>query len=332
MATSKDVPRSLVASKMTAASAPKSTSVVRHGYLLLVLSSAAFSVNGLLLKVILPYFDSTLIPFWRVTIVALTLGAALAVFQPQHLKVQPRHLPLLAIFGMFAVGVQQILWTLSVKLNGVSVATVLVYISPAVVAVIAWRLLKESLGHEKLVALLLSSVGVALVSRLNEIGAWNFEWLGVLVGVATGVAWATYSVFGRLSTRRYSAWTVTFYAFSFAALFLLVIRIASAITMTTAPVTLDLIFPGVAIQWWLVLAVMALGPTLGGFALYTVGLSHVPASVASLLGTLEPVLSIVLAFFVYGEVLNWLQLIGAALILWSVLLLSRAEMNGSRRT
>jgi drug/metabolite transporter (DMT)-like permease len=66
---------------------------------------------------------------------------------------------------------------------------------------------------------------------------------------------------------------------------------------------------------------LALGPTLGGFALYTIGLSHMPASVASLLGTLEPVFSIILAYFLFGEVLNLIQILGAGLILWSVIML-----------
>ena len=171
-----------------------------------------------------------------------------------------------------------------------------------------------------------------MVSRINEIGTVEFNWLGIVLGVGTGIAWASYSVFGRFTTLRYSAWTVTFYAFSFAALFLLLIRLVSALVMTAGTITIDLLFPAVGIEWWLLLVAIALGPTLGGFALYTVGLSHVSASVASLLGTLEPVLSIILAFFIFGEVLNWIQLVGAALILASVLFLSTRPHRNATRT
>jgi drug/metabolite transporter (DMT)-like permease len=72
---------------------------------------------------------------------------------------------------------------------------------------------------------------------------------------------------------------------------------------------------------WAVLLLLSLGPTLGGFMLYTIGLSYLPASTVTLLGTLEPVFSIVLAYLLFGEVLNLTQLIGAGLILWSVVML-----------
>ena len=66
---------------------------------------------------------------------------------------------------------------------------------------------------------------------------------------------------------------------------------------------------------------LTLGPTLGGFGLYTFGLSHLPASVATLLGTLEPVFSIVFAYIFFAERLDGVQVAGAALILWSVVML-----------
>ncbi len=340
MTTSKDALLSNVANKTTVEGAG-SAGMVRRGYLILVVSTAAFSVNGILLKVALFHFDSMLIPFWRVLLVALVLGVALAVRQPRALVVHTRHIPVFAMFGIVGIGMQQVLWTLSVQWNGVAIATVLASVAPAVVALLAWRFLRESFGYEKLFALLLSSAGVALVSRVYEIGTLDFSGLGILVGVGTGIAWASYSVVGRFAALRYSPWTVTFYAFSFASLFLLLFRIFSAFAVNPPPagsnastIALQLLFPGIGLQWWLLLVIMALGPTLGGFALYTYGLSCVPASVASLIGTLEPVLSIVLAFLVFGEMLNPVQVIGATLILASMLLLGvrASKMAGGKRT
>ncbi|MGE5263834.1 MAG: EamA family transporter [Acidobacteriota bacterium] len=46
-----------------------------------------------------------------------------------------------------------------------------------------------------------------------------------------------------------------------------------------------------------------------------------PASVASILAAFEPVTTAIVAYFVFGEVLDPTQLIGAAMILWSVIML-----------
>ncbi len=326
MTVSKDAVLTQVASQTTV-EGKESAGAVRRGYLILLASTVAFSVNGILLKTALAHFDSMLIPFWRVLLVWLVLGIALAVYQPRALVVHARHVPLLVVFGLVGIGLQQILWTMSVKWNGVAVATVLVSIAPAFVALLAWRFLRESFGYEKLTALLLSSAGVALISRVYEAGTLNFDGRGILVGIGTGLAWGSYSVLGRLAAVRYSAWTVTFYSFGFAALFLLLFRIVSAFLASAPPAAsrpsaLEFLFPNVELQWWLILVIMAMGPTLVGFALYTIGLSHVPASVASLIGTAEPVLSIVLAFLIYGELLNPIQIVGATLILASMILVS----------
>ena len=83
----------------------------------------------------------------------------------------------------------------------------------------------------------------------------------------------------------------------------------------------DLLWLGASLPGWGVLLFLALGPTVGGFGLYTVSLGYLPASVANLIATLEPALTAGLAYLVLGEVLNPVQLLGSGLIIASVILL-----------
>jgi len=68
------------------------------------------------------------------------------------------------------------------------------------------------------------------------------------------------------------------------------------------------------------LVLLALGPTLGGYGLYMISLSHLPAATANLIVTLEPAITAALAFFLLGERLVPVQLLGAGLILGGVVL------------
>lgn len=283
-----------------------------RGYVMLLTSTLVLSTTGVLIRFLLDtYHIPTLaLAFWRVLFVALAMGGALLVFRRDLLRVERRHVPLFALYGAFGVGLHQLVWIASVQNNGVGVATVLVYVQPAIVALISWRFLGESLDRVKVFALVLALSGVALVSRAYEFGNVNLNALGILAGMGTGFTWSVYALLGRYTARRYSAWTALFYAFAFGALTLLPLQ------LITQPATTPLPLDG-----WGVLLMLALGPTLGGFALYTLGLSQLPASVATLLGTLEPVGSIVLAYFLFGEVLNGVQVVGAAFILWSVVML-----------
>jgi drug/metabolite transporter (DMT)-like permease len=75
---------------------------------------------------------------------------------------------------------------------------------------------------------------------------------------------------------------------------------------------------------------LAIGPTLAGFGLYTVSLGYLPASVANLVATLEPVMTAILAYVLLDEQLNGVQLAGSALIIASVILLRvyEGQSNG----
>ena len=90
--------------------------------------------------------------------------------------------------------------------------------------------------------------------------------------------------------------------------------------------------PGANLFWlgseswgWVVLFVLALGPTLGGFGLYMLSLTYLPASVANLISMLEPPLTTIMAYFLFHELLTVPQLWGGALIIGSVLLVRLSE-------
>jgi drug/metabolite transporter (DMT)-like permease len=69
---------------------------------------------------------------------------------------------------------------------------------------------------------------------------------------------------------------------------------------------------------WLVISALALGPTLGGYAIFTQALRFVPGRVASLIVVVEAPISTVLAVWLLGEQLAWPQVIGMAMILGAI--------------
>ena len=284
-----------------------------RGYVILLSSTLTLSTTGVLIKALLTNFqiEPLALAFWRVLIVASALGLALVLFRRRLLAVKWRHVPSFALFGLIGVGLHQLMWITSVQTNGAGVATVLVYIQPAIVAVISYRFLNESFDRTKIIALILTLSGMVMVSRAYDLTDVNLNWLGIVTGFGSGFTWATYALLGRYTTGRYSAWTSLFYAFLFGALFLLPLQFfaGNLFVLDGSP------------NGWGLLFFLALGPTLGGFALYTIGLSHLPASVATLIGTLEPVITVVLAYLLFGEVMNVVQITGAGLILWSVIML-----------
>lgn len=291
----------------------KAPATAARGYIIVLIATALMSTTGILIKLLLVNYKIAPLnlAFLRVLIVTVALGLALFFVRRADFKIQRRHLIYLIIMGVVGVGLHQLAWVSSVNLNGAAVATVLVYINPTIVALVSTRVFGEKLDRIKIVALVLTLAGMVLVAQMYDPKNLQLNGLGILVGLVTGVTWATYAIIGQFISRRYSPWASLFYAFLFGAILLLPLQLFAG----------DIL--GMGAQWngWAILLFLALGPTLVGFGLYTVGLSQIPASVVALIATLEPVFSIILAFFLFNEVLELPQLIGAGLILLAVMLL-----------
>lgn len=284
-----------------------------RGYIIVLIATSLMSLTGILIKYLLVDFgmQPLNLAFLRVLIVASALGLVLFLVRRSAFKIQTRHLIYFIVMGFVGVGLHQLAWITSVQLNGAAVATVLVYINPTIVALVSVRVFKEKLDRTKITALVLTLLGMILVAQMYNPDNLKLNGWGILVGLGTGVTWATYAIIGQFLSRRYSPWASLFYAFLFGALLLLPLQLLAGNIL------------GLGTQWggWGILFFLALGPTLIGFGLYTVGLSTIPASVVTLIATLEPVFSIILAFFLFHEVLDIPQFIGAGLILFAVILL-----------
>jgi drug/metabolite transporter (DMT)-like permease len=73
---------------------------------------------------------------------------------------------------------------------------------------------------------------------------------------------------------------------------------------------------------WGWLGCLAVISTVGAVSLFFAGLDRLGPTAASILSTIEPVVTVVLAFLVFGEVLGAVQLAGGALVLTAVIVLN----------
>jgi len=178
----------------------------------------------------------------------------------------------------------------------------------------------------KLGALALSIAGCVFVSGAYRRAVWQINSTGILIGLATGVALAAYNLMGKSSARRgINPWTATCYIFCFATAFLLPLQRPDTLLWLSRPLAAGADGWREAALGWGTLILLAIGPTLGGYSLYTISLTILPAATASLVSTLEPVITAVLAFFLLNEQLTAPQLFGGGLILAGVLLLRLGE-------
>jgi len=283
------------------------------GLSLVLLASALFASGGIFIARVLD--ESQVSPlglaFWRDlgTFACLLIGVAAR--RPSLLRVAPRDLPYLAGMGAIGVGAVHVVWIASVGMNGVSVAAVIQQANtPVFVAVMAWLFWREPLFKRKLLAIALAIAGTVLIARLDRLGAMRITVLGLALGLASAVTSGSFSLFGKKLSGDYSPWTILFYGFGVGTLVLLPFQIRAA-------------FP-----WplpWTVLgnyAGLVLLGTFFGYTLYTLGLSRLQASAASLVATAELPFTAILSYLLLRERLDPWQVVGAALVLFGVILIA----------
>jgi drug/metabolite transporter (DMT)-like permease len=301
-----------------------SRSRISRGYTIALVSAAILSTTAILIRhLTLAYqLPALVLAFWRDTFVTLTLALTLAVLGPKLLRVERKHLPFFLGFGAI-LAIFNIMWTLSVQLNGAAIATVLGYCSAGFTALLGWWLLKERLGWAMLLAVALSLAGCALVSGILDPSARQTNLMGILTGTLSGLCYAVYTLLGRTASKQgINPWTVLLYTFGTAAVILLCLNLLPfKIFPGTAVEPSELFWLKDSLPGWGALVLLAAGPTMIGFGLYNVSLGYLPSSVANLLLTSEPVFTAIIAYFLFGEVFNGVQIGGSLMILAGVILL-----------
>ena len=191
-----------------------------------------------------------------------------------------------------------------------SLLSLLLYTFPAMVAAAAIALGRERLDGRRLLALALASSGLVLVVAGAGTGA--LDPVGAALAIAAAVVYSTYILVSDRVVARVAPMTLSALVWS-----------AAATTLTVGSAALGELRPGdVTLAGWGWLACLAAVSTVGAISLFFAGLKRVGPTSASILATVEPVVTVMLAFFVFGERLGGVQLAGGALVLGAVLALN----------
>ncbi len=301
---------------------PQSTPAAQtKGYTTALVGTALWSSTAIFIRHLT---ETNLLPaivlaFWREFLVSLTLLLVLLLLRPSLIRLPKSQLFFLVLYG-FILMLFNAVWTVSVAINGAAVATVLCYSSPAITAVIAWRLWGKPLGFRTIMAVALGLAGCIILSGAYSPAQWNVDPVGIIIGLSSGFLFAAYSLLGKTASHRgLNPWTTMTYTFTFATVFMFLIlqlSLGERLPILGGIGNADELF-WLGRDWvaWGILVTLAVGPTLGGYGLYAVTLTLLPASVANLITLLEPPLTTALAYLLLGERMTSPQILGAVIII-----------------
>jgi drug/metabolite transporter (DMT)-like permease len=278
------------------------------GPLLCLLSAAAFGAMAIFGKLAydagVGIGDLLLLRFAFAAAALLAIAAGMGAFRGVSRR------SALAALGMGAIGyaTQSGLFFGALERMDASLLALVLYVYPALVLAGAVVLGRERATARRVVALVVASAGTALVLAGAASGA--LDALGTAMAFGAAVAYTAYILTGDRVVAGVSP----------VALAALVCTGAS-VTFGVAALVRggpELGFGAEGFAW---IGAIALVSTVGAILAFFAGLARVGPSAASILSTLEPVVTVGLAAAAFGESLTAVQLAGGALVLAAVVVM-----------
>lgn len=272
------------------------------GITLIIISAATFGTLPILGRYAYGYgMDVSTLMLLRFSFASLLMLAWMLIRR----EPLPRGRTLLQLAGMGGLGYvgQSFCYLSAIQYASTGLVALLLYLYPMMVAVLSVIFLKVKLTPKMIFALALATLGAALTA--NPQGG---QLPGILLAISAAAIYAFYIVVGTGVMRKVTSIqssTVIFISAALVYAMLVAIRGAH--------------WPASPTGWGVVVGISILS-TIIPVATFLAGLKLIGPNKASLLSTLEPVVTVVLAYVFLGEVIGPVMLVGGGLILAAVVM------------
>jgi drug/metabolite transporter (DMT)-like permease len=279
------------------------------GILLIAISAASFGTLAIFGRFLYTDgLDTFTMLFLRFGFAALLMAIILWVRKEKF----PRGKILLQLIGMGALGYvgQSFSYLSAIKYASAGLVALLLYLYPMFVFILSVIVLREKVTWIQVSALVLALIGTGLT-----VDPEGGQLLGILFSLSAALIYSVYIIVGTNVMKHVSAVQSSTVIFASAGA---VYGILTAVNGVHLPATNT---------GWLNIVGIVFIATVIPVVTFLAGLERIGPTNASMLSTLEPVVTVLLAGWIFHEQLKPLVLLGGGLILVAVILLTRSELE-----
>lgn len=247
----------------------------------------------------------------------LLLFIGLLIYDRSLFKIQFKDLWIFVGAGLLCMLGLNYCFTNAVNQINLSLAAVLLSLSPIFVLFLSRILFGEKITRKKIVCMIFAILGCAMTSGIFEVSSGiRWTWTGILLGLAAAFFYALYGMFSKYSgERNYNAFTLTFYSL----LILTIVAVPFADWNSYGNFLLDAPVKNTLFT----LAHGAVASVLP-YAFFALALKYKDSGIVSILAAgAEPVAATILGFLFFGENPTLLSLTGLVVTITALTMLCR---------
>ena len=283
-----------------------------QGLIFIVIATLFWGGSASIAKILMSSrYDTLIIAQTRTSISFILLAVFFLCKNSKVFKISLSDLPKFAILGVVGIAITNYAYYFTIKESSVSTAILIQYTAPVWILLYSIAIARsEKLNKWKVLSPLFALSGCFFVVTGASFTNISLKGWATITGPVSAFTYAFQILAKKHLLKKYSIWTVLIYAFGFAGFFWLIINPPGHI-----------LAKGYVLNDWAIFLLFAITSILIPHTAFAAGLRLLSASVASIISTLEPVFAIVIAFFILGEMLTFVQLIGAVFIIFGIILI-----------
>lgn len=196
----------------------------------------------------------------------------------------------------------------------VGMTTTIHYIYPVLVTAACILIFKEKVSKEKIIALVLSTIGVMMFFE------GNFSIIGVTLALLSGVIYAAHILYiDKSGLNSMYAFKITFYLSIFSSIYLLIAGMVSgSLVAVMTP------------KGWIFTILVSFFVSFLANTFIPIGVKHAGPTITSIVGMLEPITSVILGILILSEPVTTRNILACILILAGVFIVIMAKKEISK--
>lgn len=255
-----------------------------------------------------------LILLFRALIATSVYFIYLSIRKSSWKKIEPKDWLIVALLGILNIPINQFFFLIGVSYTSAPNVSLAYALTPVFVFIIAAIFLKEKVSVLKIVGIAVA-VGGAIV-LLSEKG-FNFSsttMKGDIFALLASFSWGLYTILGRNFTRKYGAIYATALGMASGTFFFIPVFIFFEGGIDISNIT--------PLNWGQIVYLGAITSGLG-YALWFYALKRMEASKLAVFNNLQPALTAILAFLIFGTQVTPYFLVGGTMIIIGVFMTQR---------